>query len=285
MEKQKKDRCPNAIGAFSGIPVNSDKIVFGALKCNSWHCEVCNGRLVKKLYKRILQGAIGEDATSKYGFKFLTLTYGGQKEREKAKQSLQEYNKKAAKRLELKEYIYNEMIKNFHKLIRALKKRYGNFHYFRVCELHKDGVPHIHVLLAGNAIIPKGILNSIEKLWRGKYGMGFVKINCVKFRNKKHAVRYMLKYITKDIQQVGRWKRIFSASRNSLTKIVKTDWLIVKMKIGTVSDKGIQEIEFDKSFLEQYDESSLDNLLWKLLPKVKNIFDLPRHGYQLVKNY
>ena len=69
------------------------------------------------------------------------------------------------------------MIKNFHKLIRAIKKKYGNFHYFRVCELHKDDIPHFHVLLAGNAIIPKSILESIENLWRYKYGMGFVKIN------------------------------------------------------------------------------------------------------------
>ena len=139
------------------------------------------------------------------------------------------------------------MIKNFHKLIRALKKKHGNFHYFRVCELHKDEIPHFHVLLAGNAIIPKQILEAIEKLWRERYEMGFVKINCVKFKNKKHAISYMLKYITKDIQKVGKWKRIFSASQNSLARIIKTDWLYVQVHIGRVTDKGIQEETLDQS--------------------------------------
>jgi hypothetical protein len=143
------------------------------------------------------------------------------------------------------------MIKNFHKLIRALKKKHGNFHYFRICELHKDEIPHFHILLAGNAIIPKQILESIEKLWRGRYEMGFVKINCVKFKNKKHAISYMLKYITKDIQKVGKWKRIFSASQNSLAKIVKTDWLQVEVHIGRVTDKGIQEIAIDESKFQE----------------------------------
>ncbi len=220
MDNQKTVKCPNAVGSFSGITIDGKKIVAGSLRCNSWTCPSCQPRLKKKLYKRILHGSIGEESTSRYGFKFLTLTYGGRKERESAEEQLERFNNSTDEKLNLRKYIYVIMMNNFHKLIRALKKKYGKFHYFRVCELHRDGIPHLHVLMAGNAIIPKEILNSIEKLWRKTYGMGFVRINCIKFRNKKHAISYMLKYITKDIRKVGRWKRIFSASHNSLTKII-----------------------------------------------------------------
>ncbi|MEN8123099.1 MAG: hypothetical protein ABFS35_22365 [Bacteroidota bacterium] len=272
--KQKESKyCPNAVGAFSGITIDGKKLIAGALKCNSWTCPSCQPRLKKKLYSRILKGAIGEEATSRYAFKFLTLTFGGKETREQAEQQLRGYNQTTKEQLRLKEFIYNIMIDNFHKLIRAIKKKYGNFHYFRVCELHKDNIPHFHVLFAGNAIIPKEILKSIEKLWCETYGMGFVKINCVKFRNKKHAISYMLKYITKDIQKVGKWKRIFSASRNSLVKIIKTDWLMMQVKIGSVTDKGIKEINLDEFLLKETSKNpiNLSELLYKMLPQ----FDEP----------
>ena len=247
MDKEKSERCPKCIGAFSGIKIDGKTIIAGPLRCNSWDCPSCQKRLKKKIYKRILQGAIGEDSTSRYAFKFLTLTFGGKEARYEVEQMFKEYNEKGNGEISLREFIYNIMIKNFHKLIRALKKKHGNFHYFRICELHKDDIPHLHILLAGNAIIPKEILGSIEKLWREIYGMGFVKINCVKFRNKKHAISYMLKYITKDIQKVGKWKRIFSASQNSLARIIKTEWLMVQTYIGRVTDNGIIEKILDES--------------------------------------
>jgi hypothetical protein len=245
------ERCPNPVGAFSGITMDGKKIIAGPLLCNSWTCPVCQKRLKKKIYKRILQGAIGEEATSRYAFKFLTLTFGGKEARQEMEEQVMKHNKKGNGSVSLQLFIYNIMIKNFHKLIRALKKRYGNFHYFRVCELHKDDIPHFHILFAGDAIIPKEILDSIEKLWRFRYGMGFVKINCVKFKNKKHAISYMLKYITKDIQKVGKWKRIFSASRNALARIIKTEWLMVKVNIGKVTDTGIKEMTIDESELNE----------------------------------
>ncbi|MCK5312478.1 MAG: hypothetical protein KAJ62_10225 [Desulfobacteraceae bacterium] len=243
MDKQKFERCPNQVGAFSGITLDGKKVIAGPLNCNSLTCPVCQIRLKKRIFKRILHGGIGEDCTSKYGFKFLTATYGGKEKRQSAQLQLQIDNdkRKENEKLTLKEHIYNEMAFVFHKMIKALKKKYGNFHYFRVCEPHKDGIPHFHILFAGNAIIPKRILKSIEKLWCHKYGMGYVKINCVKFKNKKHAISYMLKYITKDIQKVGKWKRIFSASQNALVKIIKKDWLAIQVYIGAVNDTGIQE--------------------------------------------
>ncbi len=63
---------------------------------------------------------------------------------------------------------------NYHKLIRALKKRYGHFHYLKVVEPHGDGFPHFHVLLVGPGIAPKAVLQTIRDLWVDKYGMGNV---------------------------------------------------------------------------------------------------------------
>ena len=275
MENHKLTKCPNCVGAFSGITIDGKKIVAGPLRCNSWACEFCQPILIKKLYRRILQGSIGQDATPRYGLKFLTLTFAGQEERQRVQDMIENHNRNLLKkpdRDKLKEsdqvepapedqkiwsypeIVYDIMTESFHKLIRALKKQYGNFHYFRVNELQKDGTPHFHVLLAGNAVIPKDILDSIEDKWVGIYGMGFVRINCIKFRDKKHAVRYMLKYITKDIKKPGKRKRIFTASRHALLKVDKPNWLAVEVYIGKVNDNGIHEekVSFDNDLGHGY---------------------------------
>jgi hypothetical protein len=226
---EKKLKCKYPVGFFSGITLDNKKIIAGTLCCNSWTCPACQEKLKKKLFKRILQGSMSKEAVSRYGMKFLTLTYPGRLYRE---------NKEPAE-------MYNEMAVAFHKMIRALKKRYGNFHYFRVCEPQKDRTPHFHVMLVGNNIIPKSILESVENLWRSKYCMGFVRINAVKFNNNKHAINYMLKYITKDIVKPGKYKRIFTASRNSLLKKHNMEWSRMKLCIGRTTDNGIQEYKLD----------------------------------------
>ncbi|HCY85774.1 MAG TPA: hypothetical protein DHV36_11625 [Desulfobacteraceae bacterium] len=292
MEKSNRplNRCPNPIGAFSGITIDGKKVVAGSLRCNMWECRFCRERLKKKLFKRILTGAIGEELSSPYSLKFLTLTFGGTEARINAVLRLEKENKSRESEgeppLSLKEYIYNIMIHNFHKLIRALKKKYGQFHYFRVCELHKDGIPHFHILFAGDAIAPKHILDSIENLWRGFYGMGYVKINCVRFRDKKHAVRYMLKYITKDIQKVGKWKRIFSASRGSLTKIEKMDWFSVNVQIGRVTDRGLIEIELDEARIKETLLPDFKPVSQLALDTMKFLFQMvvAPHSYQPTSN-
>ncbi len=178
LETPKIGKCLHPVGAFSGITLDGKKIVAGTLRCNSWTCPVCQPILIKKLYKRILQGAIGKDGTSRYGLKFLTLTFAGADERHRIKEMIEKHNnelfkkpdknrpydheRKVEKKLVYPEVVYDIMTKNFHKLIRALKKQYGDFYYFRVNELQKDETPHFHVLLAGNAVIPKGILEAVR---------------------------------------------------------------------------------------------------------------------------
>jgi hypothetical protein len=272
------EKCQYPVGVFSGISLDGKKIVAGTMKCNSWTCPVCNPILRKRLYKRILSGSMSKELVNLHGIKFLTLTYGGLTAR--LGKSIVE--------------MYNEMTKAFHKLIRAIKKSYGDFHYFRIVEQHKDGVPHFHVMLVGNNVIPKDILDSIRSLWCGTYRLGFVWINTIKFKNQKHAINYMLKYMSKDLKNIAKLKsdlykkRIFTASQGALLKKVKPEWGFMKVFIGSVNDKGIHEVEIkpdqvstinDQDFvktkdnqfvrLDSYQERLAKQLFYNLLIKEK----------------
>jgi len=221
-----KDKpCTRPVGVFAGIQVGSSVIIAGNMRCNSWTCPTCQPILKKKLYRRIYRGALSADAVPRYGLKFLTLTYPGM----------------ASRAGRLASEIYVEMADAFHKLVRALKKFYGTFHYFRVCELQKDGTPHFHILLAGKNIVPKSFLNHCKKLWSDTYGMGFIKLNSIPFTSQKHAISYMLKYITKDITKPGRKKRIFTASRGALVKTEKKQWKKITVYMGCVDERGVTE--------------------------------------------
>lgn len=228
---KKYQPCERAVGAFAGIQIGDNKIISGALRCNSWTCPTCQPILKKKLFKRIFDGAISKDAVPQYGLKFLTLTYPGASARDG----------------KTPPEMYDDMTKSFHKLITALKKYYGHFHYFRVCEPQKDGTPHFHVLLAGKSVVPYSIRQHIDHLWRDTYGMGFIRINskAKQFKNIKHAIFYMLKYITKDIVKPGHHKRVFTCSRGALIKTIKKEWRRMDLYFGSVDDRGIKETKID----------------------------------------
>jgi hypothetical protein len=232
--------CQRVVGGFVGF--DGQKLLSASLRCNQWTCPACRERLKKQVRSRVLHGPIAQEATSKYELKFLTLTYGGTEARQKhviETESGIKYNAKG---------MYDEMIHGFHKLIRALKKVHGSFKYFRVTETHKDGVPHFHVLLVGKAIAKKSILDHITDLWRNRYGFGFVKLNTPKaktgkthFNNVKHALNYMLKYLTKDVLSCGPYKRVFSASQKSMNPKEKGDFMIYEVAFGNTTEKGTSE--------------------------------------------
>jgi len=152
--------------------------------------------------------------------------------------------------------MYEFMMAGFNKLRTALVKHFGKFMYFRIFEPHQDGVPHLHVLFVGENIISKSFLPVMSSLWK-KYGLGFVKLSVIhnkrgkkveNFHGAAHAVNYMLKYITKDIKKAGRYKRVFSCSRNTLLPKIKKEWESMKIFMGTVEDDGqsfVEEVIYD----------------------------------------
>lgn len=234
--KQELKSCPHPVGTFAGVFLDMDKAkhvgIRSLLPCGSWTCPYCRKRNLKRLQYRIFEGEISKGSENLFGQKFLTLTCPGKKYRD------------THTPLEAHE----EMQKNFAKLIKALKKRHGSFFYLKVVEKHKSGFPHIHVLLSGSAIAHKEVKEEIERLWCDRYGMGFAWIVLIK-NGFRAGIKYITKYLVKDlnndasdnyghIKSIGKYKRLFTASKGALMKVEKknTDWLETKITLGYVGD-------------------------------------------------
>jgi hypothetical protein len=190
--------------------------------CHTYACSTCGPAKIRKLRARIFNGNLREfvkEGREEFSEKFLTLTYPGGDRRSRTSPD-------QARR---------EMASSFHKLIRALKKRLGPFHHLKVFEPHKDGMPHLHVLLVGDAIRPKEILTMIEDLWRFTYGMGFV--NLKKTDGLVHAVRYITKYMTKCADKLA--GQFWSASRGALDRV----WKVAKAGLATFVSWDSQSTE------------------------------------------
>jgi hypothetical protein len=161
--------------------------------------------------------------------KFATLTLGGDKKRAEYLQSDGNYDLVK---------MHEDMSEGLHKMIMALKKRFGRFHYFKVVEPHQDGVPHYHILFVGNACIPRHFLGAMEKLWQQHYGFGWVKLNRIRWADRRHAINYILKYLTKNPKKPGFRKRLFTVSKGSLEPTHKKQWEITQIILGRVDDTG-----------------------------------------------
>lgn len=203
--------CPRPVGSFRGVTFNQDtathKGVRAPIACGSWECEFCGPKNLKRLKARIYNGNISTDyvgAGGRYCQKFLTLTCPGVFYRSQNSP----------------DQAYEEMQDNYHKLIRALKKRLGEFYCLRVNEKHKDGFPHFHILLCGQAIKSKLVKQYIDELWCEKYGMGYTWIEVIK-HGLRAGVSYITKYLTKAATEGNRFargKRLFTASAGALAK-------------------------------------------------------------------
>lgn len=240
--ENKAVRCDNVVGSFTGIKRGEIgqpkyKAIRTAIRCKQWDCAYCRKKNAKILYKRMLKG-IGnqmQNVNKRYSIKLLTLTVPGETFRKNTNQF------KAQKIIS----------SNFSKLIKAIKKTYGKFDYVRIVEAQGDGYPHYHVLMVGDNIAPKSVLDKIDYLWRTKYKMGFVRINAIK--GIKKTISYVIKYITKgkEINLVYKM-RTYSGSRGILEKVpIKKKWL--KKIIGYGKP--------DKRILAGYEEYKFNSLL------------------------
>lgn len=272
---QEPKGCPRVQGVYVGLKNN--KVYSGPIRCNSWTCEYCGPIKLKVLRKRLHDGPFAASGITKRGLKFGSLTFGGKEDREPYIISYPKYDDKkqivggyspiqyvivydqvlrCSKTIIRPVYdrtrMYDVMVQCWNKLRTALVKRYGKFQYFRIHEAHSDGVPHFHVLFAGKAVAPKSFADTLARLWK-KYGLGFVKINLIKdhkgrpcrgFQDLKHAINYLLKYITKGITSAGKWKRVFTCSQKTLMPLEKGEWDRMEIVMGRFDDKGncIEEV-------------------------------------------
>lgn len=218
--------CKRRIGIFQGVYSQGQekRLLVFPVDCGSWSCPDCGGRKARRLYARAMAGRIVAKQDTQYSYKLLTLTLPGQVWRDN--HTIRE--------------AYKDGSKAVTGLMKYLKYHLGEFAYLRVCELQRDGFPHWHVILVGDAIAPKDVLPMIERYWRDRCGLGFVKINRLKGEdNIKRAVGYVLKYLFKGAGE--NWgeemkgARRYQGSREILGPVAgKPDrvWIHEKLELG-----------------------------------------------------
>jgi len=226
--KSKLYKCPNRVAAAQGIDLSTGKEIIVKLNCDQWHCPYCGARLRKVLMARTIKGIyarldeIGSEKLTarqmKYRLKLLTLTWPGRTRR-------------------LPSYMWNYAIserKNIENPVEALKvmqgiwniirtrllQIYPDMNYFLVTEPQRDGYPHLHILLVGNSVVSKTILDDVRRLWSHKHRMGNVDISFAK-KGVGGVVKYLMDYVTKSFcAPVNNYpgKRKFSCSQGLLEK-------------------------------------------------------------------
>jgi hypothetical protein len=188
-------------------------------KCKSYSCPICGQKKVMDLVEKLKNVDLKK-------YRFFTLTL-------KNKKTLADTEKNLL-----------EISKHFNKLNVNLRKRpeFKGLEYFRVTEIGKDGMVHIHGIW--NKYIPSVLLSEMWlKITKTSY---IVKVERIK--NKKDAVKYLYKYLTKDACGKNKnldpafWnsdiknaaamfyesgKRRYCSSRGFFTgiKVKKSDWL------------------------------------------------------------
>jgi hypothetical protein len=229
--------CPNIVGCHRGVTKQGDKLVGikSFIACKKWSCPVCSPKRAKLLRRRIFKGPLVAEAMmpgyrNSYGVKLLTLTCPGAEYRSRVKPGQADV----------------EMKKHFANLEKSLKKTYGKHQYFWVEEPQKDGYPHLHIVFVGKNISGIEIKAYIERLWREEYGMGFVKMNVV--NSIEHAIRYLTKYLTKGLEPIRPYSRVFSCSRGALLTVTKPYWMRSRFTLREKPNPGedlVERREFD----------------------------------------
>lgn len=109
--------------------------------------------------------------------------------------------------------------KGWNRLNSWLKRRFGEFLYFKVLEITRAGRPHFHVLISGVKWIDQ---KELSDLW-DSYGCGkIVYIKRVSGRNNLKMCAYVLKYVNKTLKEENkRFSAVLFASNKRLFSMSK----------------------------------------------------------------
>lgn len=247
-------RCPNSPGVIYGRyhSFESEDAGFKAipLPCDSWSCPFCREQKARAIMARSLRGGIVAAAyragfRESYNFKLLTLSLPGREFRAKTDNELTQgtvrypydrakYGKRAGELRPAYTGSYTPvdaakfLSDNFTGLRKWIRGAIGSdYHYLRVMESHKDGYPHLHVLLVGDCIAPASILGLIQGWWHEHTGGG-VHLKVLENKGIVDAVKYVLKYLFKEPENFGARRRLFTASAAAILPpalaAIKYDW-------------------------------------------------------------
>lgn len=251
------------VAVFSGVKASGVKGYYkqiqAGIRCNTWGCPECRPRKARLLVDRAQNGNIGNYQSagfrSRYDCKLLTLTCPGADYRQKT-DNPHTVNYTGGNEPDI---AYRKMLKDFNKLMTAVRKsRKGDLHYIRVVERHRDGYPHLHVVLVGSAVRPKDILAQIQNLWMG-YGQGRVWLTASKrLQSVRHAIFYALKYLSKGVGKYYKTSRPVSASKGALLPMRKKqgNWLYMVVRKSRYVDDEVgyycQIVQMSAVDLERY---------------------------------
>jgi hypothetical protein len=200
-----------------------DYIGYSRLYCKRWSCKYCGPIRAAELCKSIARAAKEKDLS-----RFLTLTL----DKKIMREGVDEYK-----------YIRNVWTK-----FRVyLGRKYGeSISFISVMELHKSGVPHLHVLV-DRYIKQQWISAAWSRLGGGKI------VHIEKLKNLEKIGWYLGKYLTKDaILRIPEGVRRFSSSRDIKIREEKkeTEW-----RFGKYSMEVFYECSDGKAINETKDEN------------------------------
>ena len=214
---ERKDFRSYTIDVFNEIPSiqPTGKLVkIVPARCKSYSCPICGRKKVYDLIERL-------NHVDLKGYRFFTLTLKNEYSQENTEKNL------------------CRISECFTKLLKKLRKKpeFKKMEYFKVLEVGKDGMVHIHGIW--NKYIEKEMLS---KFWYEITGDSFL-VKPERIKSKNDAVRYLFKYLTKNIQDDAvdlydndffglnltntaklfyqNGKRRYSASRNFFSKTEK----------------------------------------------------------------
>lgn len=117
---------------------------------------------------------------------------------------------------EVDRYDYSAVSKKLSKWLNNCKVKCPDMKYLVIPELHKDGAFHFHGLFAdcdGLGFVDSGIEKDGKKVYNiSAYRLGFT--TATRVEDSQAVVRYITKYITKELCQATFGRRRYWASRN-----------------------------------------------------------------------
>ena len=183
------------------------KRIYARIYCKMWSCPYCGPRKAW-LYQQLIAQKAQEHGLDR----FMTLTLDPKK---------------------IKGDPYKHLNKSWGKLRTALRRKLGkSITYIAITEEHKSGVPHKHILV--DHFIHQGWLSN---KWSSLGGGPMVDIR--KIKDLKNMVRYVGKYLTKDILiSAPKGTRRITTSQNIKLreKLKQGVWSITDRKLETLFD-------------------------------------------------
>ncbi len=204
-----------------------------ALPCKRWGCSHCGKIRVAQLANNVAQAEPN---------RFITFTTD-------------------AKLWENGRAAFDGVRRKLPDVTKAIRKKVKSFEYVRILELHKNGMPHWH-LLAKCPYIPQSLLSDI---WARYTGSVIVDVRAVdKYFN---AVQYVVKYMAK-VKYIQWTNRRISWSKNFFPPREETDsedWLLTSKRHEKMPPhQAMQEFFFCQT------ARRCGNYAWTLRPYMKS---------------